>query len=298
VTGAYLRRVAILAALALPFVSACGDPPSAGLHLAANENFSPGGDFLPGELGFNMADVTVPSDLAHLPDGVRALVWVGRCDGVTPGFTDAVQPYLDSSKVFGYYLIDEPDPTGRWRPVCSPAKLAAESDYLHQHSVGRKTFMIMMNLGSPTSPTYTDRGASYTPANTHVDLVGLDPYPCRSELNGCDYAGIDRYLRAAEAGGWGVASIVPVFQAFGGGNWVDARGGRWQLPTAGQAATILSTWNRLVPKPVFDYAYSWGSQMNDTALSAAPASLRQVFAEHNRQRTGRQTGAAAPPSAH
>jgi hypothetical protein len=298
VTAAHRRNVALLAALVLPIASACGGPPSAGLHLAANGNFGPAGDFLPDELGFNMADVTSPSDLAKLPDGVQALVWVGRCDGVTPGFTAAVQPYLGSSKVFGYYLIDEPDPTGQWKPACSPAKLAAESDYLHQHSAGRKTFMIMMNLGSPTSPTFVDRGAGYTPANTRVDLVGLDPYPCRSELNGCDYAAINGYVKAAEKAGWEVNSIVPVYQAFGGGNWVDSGGGHWLLPTAEQLATILSTWNRLVPNPVFDYSYSWGSQMNDTALSIAPASLRQVIAEHNGQRTGEQTGTAASLRTH
>ena len=33
--------------------------------------------------------------------------------------------------------------------------------------------------------------------------------------------------------------------------------------------------------PGFDYAYSWGTQNGDTALSDAPASLRQVFAASN-----------------
>jgi hypothetical protein len=265
-----------------------------GLHLAANQNFGPAGDFLPGALGFDLADVTTASDLAHLPDGVRALVWVGRCDGVTPGFIDAVRPYLGSSKVFGYYLFDEPDPTGRWKAVCPPAKLAAESDYLHQHSVGHRTFIIMMNLGSAAGPAFAEGSARYTPANTHVDLVGLDPYPCRSELSSCDYAGIDGYVRAAEAVGWGVGSIVPVFQAFGGGDWVDAAGGHWLLPTADQATAILSVWKRLVPDPVFDYAYSWGEQMNDTALSNAPTSLRQVFARHNSSQSSEQGSAASP----
>jgi hypothetical protein len=43
----------------------------------------------------------------------------------------------------------------------------------------------------------------------------------------------------------------------------------------------MSTWRGLIARPAFDYAYSWGVQSGDTALSDAPASLQQVFAANN-----------------
>jgi hypothetical protein len=68
---------------------------------------------------------------------------------------------------------------------------------------------------------------------------------------------------------------VPVYQAFGGGGYSD-----WILPTPAQEQQILSTWGSVVPAPAFDYAYSWGVQVGDTALSDDPA-LQAVFAAHN-----------------
>ena len=51
--------------------------------------------------------------------------------GVTPSFTNVVQPFLGNARVFGFYLMDEPDPTGRYSALCPPANLKAESDYIH-----------------------------------------------------------------------------------------------------------------------------------------------------------------------
>ena len=73
---------------------------------------------------------------------------------------------------------------------------------------------------------------------------------------------------------------MPVYQTFGGGSWVDDGGGSYLLPTADQESEILSTWGSLVPTPVFDYAYSWGSQNGDVALGTTP-SLQSVFQGHN-----------------
>jgi hypothetical protein len=73
---------------------------------------------------------------------------------------------------------------------------------------------------------------------------------------------------------------VPVYQAFGGGSFVDDGGGSYQLPTAAQESEILSTWGSLVPTPVFDFVYSWGVQDGDQALSGSPA-LQSIFLAHN-----------------
>jgi hypothetical protein len=134
-----------------------------------------------------------------------------------------------------------------------------------------------MNMSSSTRPTYQ---GTYGPANTGIDLYGLDPYPCRSELAGCDDNYITNAVSAAEAWGVPAAQLVPTFQAFGGGAWVDDAGGSYVLPTATQEQQIVATWASALPHPAFDYAYSWGSQNGDTALAASP-DLLAVLAQHN-----------------
>ena len=173
--------------------------------------------------------------------------------------------------------MDEPDPTGQWNPLCPAANLRAESDWIHAHAPGAKTFIVMMNFDSSTSPTYAN---TYNPGNSHVDLYGIDPYPCRTEAGGCDYSMIPKAVAAAEATGIPAGSIVPVYQTFGGGGWSDDGGGRYTLPTDSQERQILSTWAQLVPHPAFDYAYSWGSQNSDQALESAQE-LQTLFFVHN-----------------
>ena len=53
-----------------------------------------------------------------LPSGVKGLVYLGLCTGVTSAFTTAVQPYVGNQKVFGFYLMDEPNPSS-----CSRSEL-------------------------------------------------------------------------------------------------------------------------------------------------------------------------------
>jgi hypothetical protein len=141
------------------------------------------------------------------------------------------------------------------------------------------TFILEQNLSSSRTPSYQ---GGYNPANSHIDLFGIAPYPCRSELGGCDDSMVARYVTAAENFGIPRADIVPVFQAFGGGSWVDDGDGTYVLPTAQQAADILGQWAREVPNPALDYVYSWGAQEGDQALAAATPDLQRIFAAHNR----------------
>jgi len=254
---------------------AVGGGPVTGLHYAPNHNFDSSGNYVPGQAGFNLADVSSVSGLTALPSGVKGLVWLGLCDGADSKFIDAVRPFIGNPKLFGFYLVDEPDPTGTWNPLCPAANLMAESDWIHANVPGAKTFIVMMNMGTNESPTYA---GTYNPANSHIDLYGLDPYPCRQGMNGsCDYSMITKAVAAAEASGVPRGGIVPCYQAFGGGNW----GGNYAVPTSSQEEQILSTWAPLVPNPLFDYAYSWGSQNSDQALENAP-DLQAVFSAHNK----------------
>lgn len=248
------------------------------LHYTPNGNISSSGAYLPGALGFNLADISASWVLRYLPTGVKALVWLGDCGGATSSFQSQIHPFLGSTKVWGFYLMDEPGPSS-----CPAANLKAESDWIHANDPGAKSFIIEQNQSASYSPNYT---GDYTPANSDIDYYGLDPYPCRNDtypvpLNGCNYSYITLDVTAAEAAGIPQADIVPVYQGFGGGSYIDDGNGTYLLPTAAQEQQIMATWAGLIPSPAFDYAYSWGVQNGDTALSDAPASLQQVFAANN-----------------
>jgi hypothetical protein len=85
----------------------------------------------------------------------------------------------------------------------------------------------------------------------------------------------------AQAQGWPLSSIVPVYQTFGGGNYPDDANGHWVMPSAAQERQLLAEWAAVVPNPKFDYAYSWGPQEGDKALSQSPP-LQAVFTTKNK----------------
>lgn len=282
---AFLRRgagysVAWFALVMVVSLCAAGQTaPKRGLHYAPNGNFDGRGNYLPGKVGFNLADVSNIRQLDALPDGVKGLVWIGRCNGIDATFLDSVHPYIGNPKLFGFFLADGPDPRSVARVrthACKAENLKAQSDWIHVHVPGTWTFIVLMNLSSSRTPSFEN---TYNPVNSHVDLFGIDPYPCRTELNGCDFDMIDRYVAAAES--WGVPrrAMVPVFQAFGHGNWRDDGGGQYALPDAREERQILARWRALIKNPVFDMTYSWGSQHGHTALERAP-NLQAVFSAY------------------
>src|SRR5260221_1513856 len=255
--------------------------PKRSLHYAPNGNFDGSWNYLPGKLGFNLADVSNVRQLNALPDGVKGLVWIGQCNGVDAAFLGNVRPFIGNPKLFGFYLADDPDPrsgnvAGLRANTCRAQDLKAEADWIHANVPGALTFIVLMNLSSSSAPSFEN---TYNPINSHVDLFGIDPYPCRTELDGCDFDMIDRYVAAAEA--WGVprATMIPVFQAFGYGKWRDGRSGQYALPDARQMRQILARWRTLLPNPVFDITYSWGSENGDTALERAP-NLHAITSAH------------------
>jgi len=254
--------------------------PAAGerLHFAPNGNFDSSGNYLPGKIGFNLADVSSIRELNSLPAGVKGLDWIGQCGGVDTTFVESVQPYIGNPNLLGFYLMDDPDPTGMYLRHCATENLMVESDWIHANAPAAKTFILLMNIGSAKTPSFD---SSYDPINSHIDLFGISPYPCRAGLEHCDLDMIDRYVAAAEAAGIPRDKMVPVYQAFGGGDWAVGDGGKYILPTTGQEREIIARWGALVPKAVFDYAYSWGSQRGDVALHNS-LELQTLFSSHNR----------------
>lgn len=255
---------------------------SRGLHYAPNGNFDVGGNYRPARLGFNLADVRSVEQLDALPDWVKGLAWIGQCNGVDARFRDTVRPYLGNTRLFGFFLMDDPDPRqsnaeDARSHACKAENLRAESDWIHAKFSGARTFIVLMNLSSSRSPSFQ---GTYDQRNTHVDFFGVDPYPCRTELNRCDFNMIDRYVAAVLSSGVAPRAIVPVFQAFGGGNWRTDGGGRYALPSAQEEQQLLAHWRRLIPRPAFDMTYSWASQNGDVALEQA-SDLQTVFFDHN-----------------
>jgi hypothetical protein len=239
-----------------------------GLHYAPNGNVSSTGTYLPGAVGFNLADVSDVDTLNSLPAGVWGLIWLGLCNGADANFIATVTPFIGNAKLYGFYLMDEPDPAS-----CPAAKLKAESDWVHAHVPNARTFIVMENFGTPTAPNYLN---TYNPANSDIDLFGLDPYPVRPQFaGGVFYGVINAAVAAAAVAGIPECKMIPVYQAFGGGGYSS-----WTLPTAAQETALIARWHALLPNIQFDYAYSWGVQDGDQALSTLRA-LQVVFLTHN-----------------
>jgi hypothetical protein len=269
--------------IGLCFITRSAEPHRRTLHYAPNLNFDDKGDFLPGSAGFNVADVSNVYRLRTLPDGVQALIWVGQCDGLSDRFRVTVKPFLGDPKVFGFFLMDDPDPrtwlVARRAARCRIKHLKEESDWLHQQMPGTRTMITLMNLGNAKNPSFIN---GYNPVNSHIDLFALSAYPCRTEWNGCDYDVIKRYVTAGERAGIPRDQMIPVYQAFGGGVWKDDEGGKYVLPTQDEASKIISGWHTLVPAPLLDMAYSWGRQQADISLQDAP-NLKRIFLDYNRR---------------
>ena len=147
--------------------------------------------------GFNLADVSSVDQLNALPAGMKGLVWLGETNGATASFVQKVTPFIGNPKVFGFFLVDEPDPTGKWGTYASAENLKAESDWIHSHLPGTKTYITMMSLGTSANPDFSN---TYNPANTHIDYFGVDAYPVRTGGE-VDFSMIDRYVAAAKAAG-------------------------------------------------------------------------------------------------
>ncbi|HEY2796238.1 MAG TPA: hypothetical protein VGJ28_27980 [Micromonosporaceae bacterium] len=243
-----------------------------GPHIAAAAN-----------LGFDLFDVSPnKSRIDGLGAGQRALVWLGNLDNTdcTPGyswsaFTAAVDRLAHDPKVFGYYISDEPHPS-----ICSTAvaDIRARADYIRAHAPGQKSFIVVMDASRICG---THPGCEYRQLNahtTHVDLFGIDPFPCHSGAP-CAPERIDVEVERAIDGGIPVNDIVPVFQVFG--QACSSRAGYYQLPSAAALRDMFAQWQASVPDPAFDFAYTWRSEGPACPSLDRAKSLQSIVREHN-----------------
>jgi hypothetical protein len=190
------------------------------------------------------------------------------------------------SKVYGWYLSDEPRPL-----TCTNAvsDIRTRADYLHAHSSFQKAFIVIKDGSGPCGSNLGCEYNALQPAKTHVDLVGLDPYPCHYNNGGnpvpCNYSLITGRVNTALANGIPLGMIVPVFQTFGQEGKTTGSA-YYRTPSSSELSSILSTWSTAVPKPPLDYAYTFGTQCSSTSCPAPQAlenhlELQAIMLAHN-----------------
>ncbi|RSN64225.1 hypothetical protein [Actinomadura sp. WAC 06369] len=218
------------------------------------------------ELGYDLVDIRPdPSLVAGIPHGMQALMWVGNfhCDDFTldfDAFTRAVRTYGRDPRVYGWYLSDEPN-TGECPRVA--AEIERRADFLEEHAPGQVSFISLTDW--PMGPV--------TPGKVNVDIVGLDPYPCRGAVEPkrtCDIGAIDRMVRMADRAGIPRDRVAPVLQAFG--QECSSGDKQYWLPTEDQFRALLRRWDRLVPAPALEITYTWGPQEEWACPTLADAS--------------------------
>ncbi|RFS86528.1 hypothetical protein D0T12_08135 [Actinomadura spongiicola] len=206
------------------------------------------------ELGYDVVDVEADEALiAGVPKGMQAMLWVGNfhCGAFhldMEAFKRAVDRFGRDKKVYGWYLSDEPN-TGECPEVVDEIRSRAE--YIRRHAPDQVSYIALTDWPM----------RSLAPQRVSVDLVGLDPYPCKGSptpLEHCDIRAVDRMVRMVDDAGIPRGKVAPVLQTFG----QDCSTGdkQYWLPTEGQFREILARWDRLVPTPPLEVTYSWGHQ--------------------------------------
>ncbi len=240
--------------------------------------------------GFNVFDVAgsqnnpagVKAKLATLPAGSKAMIWVGGLDNSssTPGFTLSqfkaqVDALKSDPRVYGYFISDEPHP-GQF-PLAA-AHVRERADYLRATAPAQKSFIVVLDGTNSCGGTLGCEYAALAPSKTHVDLVGIDSYPCHMGA-ACDYAKITERVDVAAKSGVPKSAMVPVYQGFGQEG--KASGAYYRTPTTAELTKMLSTWTTALPDAVLDYAYTWGTQTTAPQALANHPTLVSVVKGYN-----------------
>ena len=267
-------------------------------------------------LGYNIIDGT-PDDIGSVnkyPSGVQAMIWTGSafCPQGDKGkgdewmawssFKNLVYNHRNNSKIYGYFLIDEPNTKGCGLGKDKLAQMIRDrADYIHCFAIQADKFSNGKHKVASDGSCLNDKGekvarkgkhkaylvdewdhqyANVSQKLTHVDIFAIDPYPCRS--GGCKYSGgQDEFLQRIDRAKkyYPQSAIAPTYQAFGGDGW--------KLPSKDQMKQIQAYYDKYLPGSTFDVAYSYRDNKSggpgDTypGLIHAPSSLVQVVKDHN-----------------
>jgi acid phosphatase type 7 len=243
--------------------------------------YNSGSDAAIAQNGWNLYDVSSQSVADALPSGTQALYWLGDYDNSKCGWQisdtsvrSTVQQMVGDSKIFGYFISDEPNP---YACPNAPAQHKARSDLIHSLDPAKQVVIVLDSNGF--SGRASQDALDQLPLwKGTADAIGLDPYPCY-QGQACDYTWIDRTIAAADQAGipyWGVV------QAFNDSNW------RWPSPE--EEKHMLTQWGNSNQRGYMTFAWTWAGN----SLSSQPA-LLDTLKQFN---SGGSTSAdTSPPSA-
>ena len=198
-------------------------------------------------VGFNLIDVGSKWHADALPDGARALLYLGtgaawddatcRWDLSDATVASTVSATANDPKVAGYFFSDEPDPAR-----CPNAVAAHRARVALIRSLAPTKFTLMVidsNSGQAT--------LSQIPQWVGVaDYAGLDVYPCY-QGRACDFGWQRQVIAAADAVGLSYFGGAQAFR--------DAS--EWRWPTAAELQTQLDIWAASKAKGYMLFAWTW-----------------------------------------
>jgi hypothetical protein len=247
-------RVGVLL-LALCTLQACGagTAPPGPSRVVARPAFSSivldTADPVTARYGFSDVDVS-PSEVGSLGGTQRALVWLGGYDNATCTLVwsdDVIRADFDeyglarSSRIAGYFLVDEPNTDGN----CPAASVQVKARAALVRSLDPDpAHFTLANIDDP---------GQFGSFRGSVDVMSTDPYPCKIGKP-CDWSMIPRYI--AQLRRAGVVRYMGMLQAF------SAEGWRW--PTAAELARMITQWqdSGWCGEITFSWVYR-GQQLSD-----------------------------------
>lgn len=209
--------------------------------------------------GYDLVDVT-PAEIASVHGARQAFVWLGGYDDNTCSWSwsDAQivalfsQYRVATPRTAGYFIADEPNST-RTCPAAA-GQVRARAQLVRSLDSDTRHFTFA-NIDDPTQ---------FRAFRDTVDVLGTDPYPCRTGRP-CDWSLIPQYIAALRAAD--VQRYIPVLQAF--------RGGPWRWPTARELENMIAQWQRSSwsGEITFSWSYAGGNLGEHSDLLSV---LRQV----------------------
>ena len=263
-----LTRIASLA-FALLFAGGCsaGDAGSPGYEIRGiydRDLSATGFDHL-AELGFNVIDsgpyVDQMDELAKR--GLKGMIWLGGYSNERCAFVESdawvrsrVGDIAGHTAVAAYFVDDEPDAE---KCPSAPDQMRARSHLVKSLDPRPPTFLVTYHIDQLELFAGT------------VDVLALDKYPCKVNLNGCDYAVI--HEQAAEADRLGVR-YWGVIQAFGDDFY--------KVPTRDELRQQFDRWRETEMEGYLVFAWRWPDDRPDLWLANNPELQSQLATENQR----------------
>jgi hypothetical protein len=207
--------------------------------------------------------------------GLKGFIWLGGYSNDTCSFRRSeswvrshVEDIAGHSAVGAYFVDDEPNAAS-----CpnAPAQMEARSDLLKSIDPGATTFIVVYRV----EQLKLFAGAT--------DVIGLDDYPCKLKLHGCDYSVIEEQADEADRLGiryWGVIQA-----------WGDDY---YKLPTPAELREQFVQWRGTNMEGYLVFAWNYPDDMPRLWLAKHPRLQAQISIENG---TWPATRIAAGPPA-